>query len=93
MRKTAIYGWKLTKGPSQNFYHHPHVLRRTRKAQWVVGDLFRTYRDDPMLLPDQVRQRFAREGQPRAISDYIAGMTDRYAMDEHRKLLDPHVPT
>lgn len=75
---------------SQNFYHHPDVLRRTRKAKWVVGDLFRTYRDDPMLLPARVRTRFAREGQLRAISDYIAGMTDRYAMDEHRKLLDPH---
>jgi len=77
----------------QNFYHHPDVLRRTRKAEWVVGDLFRTYREDPLLLPAQVRTRFAREGQSRAISDYIAGMTDRYAMDEHRKLLDPHSPS
>ncbi len=77
----------------ENFYHHPDVLRRTRKAEWVVGDLFRTYREDPLLLPTQVRSRFAREGQPRAISDYIAGMTDRYAMDEHRKLLDPHSPS
>jgi len=78
---------------SQNFYHHPDVLRHTRKAKWVVGDLFRTYRDDPMLLPAQVRSRFAREGQLRAISDYIAGMTDRYAMAEHRQLLDPHAST
>lgn len=78
---------------SQNFYHHPQVLRRTRKAAWVMGDLFRTYRDDPMLIPSRVRERFAREGQLRAISDYIAGMTDRYAMDEHRKLLDPHAPS
>ncbi len=77
---------------SQNFYHHPQVLRRTRKAKWIVGDLFRNYRDDPMLLPAHVRSRFSREGQPRAISDYIAGMTDRFAMDEHRKLLDPHAP-
>jgi dGTPase len=77
----------------ENFYHHPQVLRRTRKAEWIVGDLFRTYRDDPKLLPTHVRARFAREGQPRAISDYIAGMTDRYAMDEHKRLLDPHAPT
>ncbi|CAN0117236.1 unnamed protein product [Discosporangium mesarthrocarpum] len=77
---------------SQNFYHHPHVLRRTRKAEWIVGDLFKTYRDDPMLLPANVRTRFAREGELRAISDYIAGMTDRFAMDEHQKLLDPHAP-
>ncbi len=76
----------------ENFYHHPRVLRRTRKAEWIVGDLFRTYRDDPKLLPAHVRTRFSREGQPRAISDYIAGMTDRFAMDEHKKLLDPHAP-
>jgi dGTPase len=78
---------------SQNFYHHPRVLRRTRKAEWVVGDLFRTYRDDPNLLPRHVHTRFAREGQMRAISDYIAGMTDRFATDEHKRLLDPFAPT
>ncbi len=78
---------------SQNFYRHPRVLRRTRKAEWVVGDLFRTYRDDPNLLPRNVHAHFAREGSMRAISDYIAGMTDRFAMDEHKKLLDPFAPT
>jgi dGTPase len=78
---------------SQNFYHHPRVLRQTRKAEWIVGDLFRTYRDDPNLLPGHVHARFAREGQMRGISDYIAGMTDRFAMDEHKRLLDPHAPT
>jgi dGTPase len=77
---------------SQNFYHHPRVLRRTRKAEWIVGDLFRTYLDDPTLLPNKARARFGREGLPRAISDYIAGMTDRFAMDEHKRLLDPHAP-
>ena len=77
----------------QNFYRHPRVLRRTRKAEWVVGDLFRTYRDDPNLLPRHVHTRFAREGQMRAISDYIAGMTDRFATDEHKRLLDPFAPT
>jgi dGTPase len=75
---------------SENFYHHPRVRRRTRKAEWIVGDLFRTYRDDPNLLSAHVRARFAREGELRALSDYIAGMTDRFAMDEHRRLLDPH---
>jgi dGTPase len=77
----------------ENFYHHPRVERRTRKAEWIVGDLFRTYREDPKLLPAHVRARFAREGRSRAISDYIAGMTDRFATDEHRRLLDPHAPT
>ena len=77
---------------SENFYRHPDVLRRVRKAEWIVGDLFRAYRDDPTLLPTDVRARFAREGEPRAVADYIAGMTDRFATDEHKKLFDPHVP-
>jgi dGTPase len=77
---------------SENFYRHPDVLRRVRKAEWIVGDLFRAYRDDPNLLPTDVRARFAREGEPRAVADYIAGMTDRFAMDEHKKLFDPHAP-
>jgi dGTPase len=77
---------------SQHFYHHPRVLERTRKAEWIVGDLFRTYRDDPTLLPQNVRVRFGREGEARAISDYLAGMTDRFAMDEHQRLLDPQPP-
>ena len=76
----------------ENFYHHPSVRRRTRKAEWIVGDLFQTYRDDPHLLPRHVHERFAREGPMRAIADYIAGMTDRFAMDEHSRLLDRHAP-
>lgn len=76
----------------QNFYQHPRVLRMTRKAEWVVGDLFRTYREDPKLLPAGVPERFDDEGADRAIADHIACMTDRYAMSEHRKLLDPNVP-
>ncbi|MEZ4330401.1 MAG: dNTP triphosphohydrolase [Myxococcota bacterium] len=77
---------------STHFYRHPDVLRRVRKAEWIVGDLFRAYRDDPYLLPVEVRERFAREGEARAVADYIAGMTDRFAMGEHRKLFDPHAP-
>jgi dGTPase len=48
--------------------------------------LFRAYRDRPALLPPHVRDHFDREGPPRAISDYIAGMTDRFALDEHNSL-------
>jgi dGTPase len=76
----------------ENFYEHPSVLRMTRKAEWVVGDLFRTFREDPALLPADVRVRFPEEGEARAIADHIACMTDRYAMSEHRKLLDPNEP-
>ncbi len=71
---------------SENFYHHPFVLERTRQASSVMGDLFQNYSERPALLPDHVRGYFDREGPLRAISDYIAGMTDRFALDEHTAL-------
>ena len=50
------------------------------------------YRDDPLLLPEGIRDRFRDETPARVTADYLAGMTDRFAMTEHRKLLDPHAP-
>ncbi len=66
-------------------YRHYQVLRMTNKARRIVGDLFTAFTDDPHILPPQY-QAMAREDKPRAIADYIAGMTDRYAMKEHRRL-------
>ncbi|ACK53610.1 MULTISPECIES: deoxyguanosinetriphosphate triphosphohydrolase [Thauera] len=66
-------------------YRHYQVLRMTNKARRIVGDLFTAFMDDPHILPPQY-QAMAREDKPRAIADYIAGMTDRYAMKEHRRL-------
>ncbi len=68
-----------------NLYRHYQVLRMTNKARRIVGDLFAAFMDDPHILPPQY-QAMAREDKPRAIADYIAGMTDRYAMKEHRRL-------
>ncbi len=64
-------------------YRHPCVLRTTTKASRVLRELFAAYADDPRLLPVE-HQREHR--QLRAIADYVAGMTDRYAIREHRKL-------
>lgn len=66
-------------------YRHYQVLRMTNKARRIVGDLFTAFTDDPHILPPQY-QAMAREDKPRALADYIAGMTDRYAMKEHRRL-------
>jgi dGTPase len=66
-------------------YHHYQVLRMTNKARRIVGDLFAAFMDDPHILPPQYQAK-ARDDKPRAIADYIAGMTDRYAMKEHRRL-------
>jgi len=74
----------------EHFYRHREVLRMTRKAEWIVRDLYQTYREHPELLPPAVLPRFEPDGKERAIADYLAGMTDRFALAEHRRLLDPH---
>lgn len=66
-------------------YQHYQVLRMTNKARRIISDLFATFIADPRLLPPQFQS--PRDGdQARAVADYIAGMTDRYAMKEHRRL-------
>lgn len=73
-----------------HFYMHPRVRRRSGRAERVLGGLFRAYRSDPRLLPDHVSARFASDGELRAIADYIAGMTDRFALAEYTRLERGH---
>ncbi len=68
-----------------HLYRHYRVVRMSTKAQRVVADLFGAFLSDPRLLPPDFQAR-AQENTPRAIADYIAGMTDRYAILEHRRL-------
>jgi dGTPase len=68
-----------------NLYRHYRVLRTSAKAKRIVGDLFGAMLADNRLLPPEFQAR-ARDNAPRAIADYVAGMTDRYAMLEHRRL-------
>lgn len=69
----------------EKLYWHYQVLRMTNKARRIISDLFAAFMSDPRLLPPQYQAR-ARLEKPRAIADYIAGMTDRYAIKEHRRL-------
>ncbi|HET6184073.1 MAG TPA: deoxyguanosinetriphosphate triphosphohydrolase [Acetobacteraceae bacterium] len=72
-------------------YRHWRVNRMTRKARMLVEDLFHILHADTALLPDDWRARAGEPGTARAalvVTDYIAGMTDRYAMDEHRRLTE-----
>jgi len=64
-------------------YRHPSVMATTAQARSVVHDLFACYRDQPDQLPPRYRDR---EDRMRAIADYIAGMTDRFALREHLRL-------
>jgi dGTPase len=68
-----------------HLYRHYQVMRMTEKARRIVRDLFETFLNEPRLLPTDHRRRAEHDG-PRAIADYVAGMTDRYAMKEHRRL-------
>jgi dGTPase len=72
-------------------YRHWRVNRMSAKAKRLTEDLFRLLHGNPTLLPDDWRARAGEGGTPRAagtVCDYVAGMTDRYAMDEHRRLTD-----
>ncbi|HZW12999.1 MAG TPA: deoxyguanosinetriphosphate triphosphohydrolase [Noviherbaspirillum sp.] len=89
IRKEAVL---LKRFLRQNLYQHYQVNRMTSKARRIVRELFDAFMQEPRLLPpdyqvqaidgDPDRQRI----QARKVADYIAGMTDRYAMREHRRL-------
>ncbi|MFH0943952.1 MAG: deoxyguanosinetriphosphate triphosphohydrolase [Planctomycetota bacterium] len=75
----------------RNFYRHHRVTRMMDKAGRLLKDLFDTYTGRPELLPPEFQAWAEREGTHRAVCDYIAGMTDRYAEQDYRKLFDPTV--
>jgi dGTPase len=70
-------------------YRHYRVSRMTEKAGRVLKQLFEAYMAEPRQMPEHVLARSHQESLPRLIADYIAGMTDRFALDEYRKLFDP----
>ncbi len=80
----------LRKFLMQNLYHHYRVVRMSNKAKWFIGQLFKVYVDKPRGLPLNIQKRITTDGVWRVVCDYIAGMTDRYALDEYKKLFDPY---
>ena len=69
----------------KHLYHHYRVARMSNKARRIIRELFEAFMDDVRLLPPQFQHK-ASDDTPRAIADYIAGMTDRYAIREHRRI-------
>ncbi|GBR54659.1 deoxyguanosinetriphosphate triphosphohydrolase [Neokomagataea thailandica NBRC 106555] len=72
-------------------YRHWRVNRMARKARIAVAEIFETLTDEPRLLPDPWRDRAEAADEKqlrRLVADYIAGMTDRFAMEEHQRLTD-----
>jgi dGTPase len=85
----------LKKFLRENLYYHPTVYRMTWRAHKVVRALFEAYMEDPRLLTPkylafakQYEADHGETGRARAIADFIAGMTDRYAMHEYGQLFD-----
>jgi dGTPase len=72
-----------------HLYQHHRIERMKDKASRVLRALCERYLENPRLLPDDARRRVEVEGLHRAIADYIAGMTDRYASEEYQRLFDP----
>jgi len=81
---------ELKKFLFKNLYRHYRVERMADKAERILRDLFRAYTHNPKILPPWVFERAGSDDPMRAICDYVAGMTDRFALDEHQKLYDPH---
>jgi dGTPase len=75
----------------QHMYRHYRVVRMAQKAGHFITQLFEAYQSEPEQLPDGVRQRLDQSdiSLERVVCDYIAGMTDRYALQEYQKLFDP----
>ncbi len=72
-----------------NLYCHYRVVRMTDKGQRFIKALFEIYTAKPGQLPPEVLGRGKKEGMPRAICDYLAGMTDRFAIDEYKRFFEP----
>ncbi|RIH90532.1 Deoxyguanosinetriphosphate triphosphohydrolase-like protein [Calidithermus terrae] len=73
-----------------NLYRHYYVVRQVSKSKLVLERLFETYTRQPDMLPPGVQRAIESQGLYRAVCDYLAGMTDRYALDEYAKLFDPY---
>lgn len=74
----------------KNMYRHYRVVRMQEKARSIVTGLFNAYLATPEQLPDWIQEHIDGESKARVICDYIAGMTDRFATEEHQRLFDPY---
>ena len=74
-----------------NLYRHYRVVRMAAKSEIIVTELYNTYQANPKTLPTEVQEFIPERGLERTICDYIAGMTDRFAIDEYKRLFDADV--
>ncbi len=84
----------------ENLYRHYRVMRMSAKAERILTELFQAFMEEPRLLPDEPYRLIdgdtpeaRKQNSGRVVADYIAGMTDRYALSEHQRLFSPPTPT
>ncbi|GAB4481744.1 MAG: deoxyguanosinetriphosphate triphosphohydrolase [Anaerolineales bacterium] len=73
----------------KNLYRHHRVVRMQTKAERIISELFNAYHSEPQMLPRHIQETIPERGLERTICDYIAGMTDRFAVEEYNKLFEP----
>ena len=76
----------------KNVYYHPRVAEVNRQACEMLRGVFEAYVTEPNLLGDAATKRIETEGLQRTVCDYIAGMTDRYLMEEHARIMAARPP-
>ncbi|MFH1854246.1 MAG: deoxyguanosinetriphosphate triphosphohydrolase [Candidatus Omnitrophota bacterium] len=74
----------------ENLYKNYRVIRMSDKARRFITDLFNVYMEKPEQIPPSDQKRIKKHETHRVVCDYIAGMTDRFALDEYKKLFDPY---
>ena len=74
----------------QRMYRHYRLMRMQAKAERYLSEIFTAYVGEPRMLPTHIQKRLDKASPERVITDYIAGMTDRYALQEWDKLFDPY---
>ncbi len=89
-KEMLTFRMPLRKFLMDNLYKHYRVIRMSTKAKRFIKELFKVYVDKPEQIPPDKRKRLNDDGAFRVVCDYIAGMTDRFALDEYKKLFDPH---
>lgn len=78
---------------NEKLYHHYRVVRMTAKANRIIHDLFMVYLKDPYQLPNNIYtpgKKYSRKEKYEVICHHIASMTDRFAIEEHKKLFNPY---
>ena len=83
-RKSGLEGFLF-----ERVYRHPDVLAKRGRAQQALREMFDSLVNNPDRLPAKFLRLADREGVPRAVGDYLAGMTDRFAFEEHQRLVPP----